>query len=122
VVLGWSGDILQAAGEDEKIRAIVPESGTMIWVDAMAIPKDAKNKRLAHAFIDFLLEPEVAARNANVVRYASPNVAARAHMDRDLLEDPAVYPPQEVLARCQWLKDKGPDIARIERVWQEVRQ
>jgi spermidine/putrescine-binding protein len=122
VVLGWSGDILQAAEENENIRAIVPESGTMIWVDAMAIPKDAKNKRLAHAFINFLLDAEIAGRNANFVHYASPNMAARAHMDNDLLEDEAVYPPQEVLDRCQWLKDKGADIRKIERVWQEVRK
>jgi spermidine/putrescine-binding protein len=122
VVLGWSGDILQAAGENENIRAVVPETGTMIWVDAMAIPKDAKNKRLAHEFINFLLEPEIAARNANTVRYASPNVTAREYMTKDLLDDPAIYPPQEILDRCQWLKDKGSDIAKIERLWQEVRQ
>lgn len=122
VVLGWSGDILQAAADNENIRAIVPETGTMIWVDAMAVPKDAKNKRLAHAFINFLLEPDIAAKNANHVRYASPNVAARGQMDSALLEDPAIYPPQEVLDRCQWLKDKGPEIAKIERIWQEVRK
>jgi spermidine/putrescine-binding protein len=122
VVLGWSGDILQAAADNENIKAIVPDSGTMIWVDAMAIPKDAKNKRLAHAFINFLLEPDIAAQNANAVRYATPNEAARAHMSQDLLEDPAIYPPQQVLDRCQWLRDKGAEIAKIERVWQAVRQ
>jgi spermidine/putrescine-binding protein len=122
VVLGWSGDILQAASENENIRAIVPQTGTMIWVDAMAIPKDAKNKSLAHEFINFLLEGEIAARNANTVRYASPNVAARQHMDKELLDDPAIYPSQEVLDRCQWLKDRGAEIAKIERVWQEVRK
>jgi spermidine/putrescine-binding protein len=121
VVLGWSGDILQAAAENDSIRAVVPATGTMIWVDAMAIPKDAKNTRLAHEFINFLLEPEVAGQNANFVRYASPNTAAREHMAKDLLDDPAVYPSQEVLERCQWLKDKGPGIAKIERVWQQVR-
>jgi spermidine/putrescine-binding protein len=121
VVLGWSGDILQAAGEDKNIRAVVPETGTMIWVDAMAIPKDAKNKRLAHEFINFLLDPEIAGKNAMAVHYATPNVAAREHIDKELLDDPAIYPSQEVLDRCQWLKDRGSDIAKIERLWQEVR-
>jgi spermidine/putrescine-binding protein len=122
VVLGWSGDILQARGENENITAVVPETGTMIWVDAIAIPKDAKNDRLAHEFINFLLDPAIAARNAKVVQYATPNVAAREKLDPEMLADPAIYPPQEVLDRCQWLQDRGAEITKIERVWQEVRQ
>src|SRR5262249_26299318 len=80
-------------------------------------PKDAPNPALAHAFINFLLEPDVAARNANFVKYASPNQAARDKIDPQLLADPAVYPPAAVLERCQWLLDRGPAIKKIERVW-----
>jgi spermidine/putrescine transport system substrate-binding protein len=104
------------------IKAIVPETGTLIWVDCMSIPKGAKNEALAYELINFLLEPEIAARNANFVHYASPNVTAKDKMDTELLEDPAVYPPKEVLDRCHWLKDRGADITKIEKVWQEVRQ
>jgi len=73
VALGWSGDLLQAKRENEKIRVLVPPTGTMIWMDGMAVAKDSKQKELAHAFIDFLLTPEVAVRNAVFVQYASPN-------------------------------------------------
>ncbi|MEX2026113.1 MAG: spermidine/putrescine ABC transporter substrate-binding protein, partial [Pirellulaceae bacterium] len=122
VVLGWSGDIVQAASESEHVRAIVPQRGTMLWVDSMAIPKAARNKRLAHAFINFLLEPEIAARNAKFVSFPSPNLAAREMLDAEILADPAIYPPEPVLRRCQRLHDRGPAIAKIEKLWREVRQ
>lgn len=122
VALGWSGDLLQAREKESNIAVIVPEKGTMKWVDSMAIPKTAANPKLAHAFLNFLMGPEVAARNANFVRYATPNAGARAKLDRELLDDPAVYPSPEVMARCEWLQDRGPDIAKIERLWREVRR
>ena len=53
---------------------------------------------------------------------ATPNKAAREHVDPQLLKDPAVYPPRAVLDRCEWLRDRGPAIKKIERVWQEVQQ
>ena len=122
VVLGWSGDIVQAAGVNEHVRAIVPAGGTMLWVDSMAIPNSARNKRLAHAFINFLLEPDIAAQNAKYVSYPTPNLAARKLLDKETLADPAVYPPEPVLDRCQRLRDRGPAIAKIEKLWREVRQ
>jgi spermidine/putrescine-binding protein len=122
VVLGWSGDLVQAAGDNDHVRVIVPERGTMLWVDSMAIPKSARNKPLAHAFINFLLEPEIAARNADFVSYPTPNLAARELLDAAVLADPAIYPPPPVLKRCERLHDRGPDIAKIEKLWREVRQ
>jgi spermidine/putrescine transport system substrate-binding protein len=122
VALGWSGDILQARELEKNIRAVVPASGTMIWVDSVAIPRDARNPDLAYEFINYLLEAEVAARNANFVKYASPNAAAREKIKPEILNDPAVYPPKETLDRCQWLLDRGPAIEKIERVWREVRK
>lgn len=121
VALGWSGDILQAKAENDQIAVILPDSGSMIWVDSMAIPKGAKNARLAHEFANFMLDPEIAARNANFVKYATPNKAAAGLIDRELASDPAVYPSKEVLDRCQWLQDRGAEIAKIERLWQELR-
>jgi spermidine/putrescine transport system substrate-binding protein len=121
VALGWSGDILQARKEQSNVKAIIPESGTMLWIDAMAIPKGARQTELAHRFIDFLSDPEIAAKNANFVRYASPNLTAKAKLDADLLNDPAVYPSAEILSRCEWLLDRGEGIRKIEKLWNEVR-
>jgi spermidine/putrescine-binding protein len=122
VAVYWSGDILQTRDQQPRVRCVVPASGTMIWVDSMAIPRGAQNPRLAHAFIDFLLEPDIGARNANFVKYPTANRAARERIDPSLRDDPAIYPPKEILDRCQWLEDRGPAIARIEEVWQSIRR
>jgi spermidine/putrescine transport system substrate-binding protein len=94
----------------------------MLWLDSMVIPKGAENLDLAHQFIDFLLDPAVAVRNALKVNYATPNVAARQQLPPAMLADESIYPPQAVLNRCQWLQNRGADIEKIERVWRVVRQ
>jgi spermidine/putrescine-binding protein len=126
--LGWSGDLLQADGElqasgrkQARVRVIIPPGGTMIWIDSMVIPKVAKNVELAHAFIDYLLDPAVAALNAQKVNYATPNVAARSLLPAAMLADESIYLPPELLNRCTWLENRGPDIEKIERVWRVVR-
>jgi spermidine/putrescine-binding protein len=121
LALGWSGDLLQAAAEEPAIKVVVPSSGTMLWLDSMAIPTTAQNARLAHAFIDFLLEPEIAARNAAHVRYATPNAGARRLLPQEMRADKAVYPSEECLRRCEWLRPRGPAIAKIEQVWRAVK-
>lgn len=121
VALGWSGDLLQARAENPYIKLVLPEEGTMLWVDTMCVPATSKNVELAHAFIDFLNEPEIAAQNAAFVRYATPNRAARELLPDDLRDDPTVYLPESYADRCHWLQDKGPQIEHIERLWQAVR-
>jgi spermidine/putrescine-binding protein len=120
--LGWSGDLMQAADEGENIAVVVPEKGTMIWIDSMAIPKAAPNPELAHRFIDFLLRPEIAAQNAEYVSYATPNATARQLLPAELRDDPVIYPPAKVVDRCQWLASRGAEIVKVEAVWREVRQ
>ncbi len=121
VAVGWSGDLLQARRDEPRVQVIVPAAGTMLWTDSMAIPKSARNVELAHRFINFLLDPDVAARNANFVRYPSPNRTARAKIDPDLLNDQAVYLPQALLDRCQRLSDRGAAVDKIHRLWRDVR-
>jgi putrescine transport system substrate-binding protein len=70
-----------------------------MWFDSMAIPADAKNVAEAHAFIDFLMRPEVAAANTNFVAYASGNLAAKPLVDREILENPGVYPDEATFKR-----------------------
>ncbi len=120
--LGWSGDLLQAADEEPQVRVIIPEKGTTIWLDSLALCKGAKNLELAHRFINFLLDPEIAARNAQYVHYATPNREALALLPAEVRNDPAIYPPAEVLDRCGWLEDRGEAIAKVEQVWRQVRQ
>jgi putrescine transport system substrate-binding protein len=105
VVMGWSGDILQAkdrAAEAEngpEIAMTVPTDGTVIWFDMYAIPADAPHPNNAHAFINFMMKPEVAAANSNFVHYANGNAASVPLLDPDVRDDPGVYPPPETMAK-----------------------
>lgn len=121
LVAAYSGDVYQAARESSAIRYTIPRPGSLIWVDTMVIPKDAPHKALAEQFIDYILRPEVAARIANDTWYASPNAAARPLIDARLRDDPAVYPPHDVLARCEFLVDLGPATTLYDRAWNEIK-
>ena len=82
LAIGYSGDILQArdraaeAGRKSDIRYSIPREGAILWFDTLAIPADAEHPRNAHAFIDYLLRPDVAAINSNFIRYANANQAS----------------------------------------------
>jgi putrescine transport system substrate-binding protein len=105
VVMGWSGDILQAKTRAEEgkqgvaIALTVPTDGTVIWFDMYAIPADAPHPNNAHAFINFMMKPEVAAANSNFVHYANGNAASVPLLDPAVRNDPGVYPPPEVMAK-----------------------
>ena len=81
----------------------------------------ATNVPLAHRFIDHLLSVPVAVSNARYVHYATPNAAAFAKLDPGSAADPRIYPAAATLAKCQWLEDRGEEIAKIEAIWREVR-
>jgi putrescine transport system substrate-binding protein len=114
IALGWSGDVLQArdraaeAGLDHVIKYYVPKEGTIIWFDLLAIPQDAPHPENAHAFINFLQRPEVAAANSNFINYANGNSASFGLIDETVRNDPAIYPPADVRAKL------FPDLAESE--------
>ena len=97
----YSGDALMIAREKPEIRYVIPKEGAEIWVDNFCIPANAKNKYTAEVFIDFCLRPQVSAGNANFVRYANTNEGAREYTDPAILKNPSLYPPPEVIDRCQ---------------------
>jgi putrescine transport system substrate-binding protein len=105
LALGWSGDVLQArdraeeAGQGNVIRYYVPREGTIIWFDMYAVPADAPHPDNAHAFINFMMKPEVAAANSNFVKYATGNAASVPLVNEDVRNDPGIYPPPEVRAK-----------------------
>lgn len=104
---GYSGDVFQAVAENESVGYAIPEEGAVIWVDSMCIPKDAPHKYTAEAFMNYVLQPEVGAAISNYVWYASPNEAAEEFIEPEILEDPGIYPPEEVEARLQFIEDLG---------------
>ena len=103
VAVGYSGDIFQAAaraeeaGQGVEVAYVIPEEGTQMWFDQMAIPADAQNVDEAHEFLNFIMEPEVIAKSSDYVFYANGNLASQPLMNPDILNDPAIYPTPEVL-------------------------
>lgn len=124
VALGWSGDVLQAkaraeeAGQGVKLAYSVPKEGTIIWFDSYAIPADAPHPDNAHAFINYMMKPEVAAKNSNLVQYANGNLASLQFMDDVVKNNPSVYPSTEVKAKLFPNLAKGDGFTRqLNRTW-----
>ena len=105
LALGWSGDIKQArdrareAGKGIEIDYRIPKDGTVMNFDMLAVPADAPHPQNALAFINFLLEPEVAAKNSNLVKYANVNTASTSLLADAVKGDPNIYPPPDLLAK-----------------------
>jgi len=118
---GWSGDFFMAAVEDERIWYAIPQEGGVIWADNLCIPKTAPSQYTAEVFINYLLQPEVGAAISNFTWYASPNAAASEFIDAEILEEPAIYPPPEVLEKLEWLRDVGEATPLYERMWTEIK-
>ncbi|ERH52775.1 ABC transporter substrate-binding protein [Ectopseudomonas chengduensis] len=128
VAAGFSGDILQAAdradeaGKGIEIAYSIPKEGANLWFDMMAIPADAANAEQAHAFINFLLEPEVIAEVSDYVGYANPNTKADEFMDEEVRNDPSVYPSQAVLDKLYISAELPVRVQRLmTRSWTKVK-
>jgi spermidine/putrescine transport system substrate-binding protein len=126
-VLGhmWTGDAILAGlpdyGGREGIVYVIPEEGTTIWQDNMAIPVGAPNAYTAMVFMNYVHDPEVAAQNAEYVGYGTPNAAAKEFMDPDILADEGIYPPAEVEGHLQWIEDVGDALELYDRIWTEFK-
>ncbi len=105
LALGFSGDIFQArdraakAKDKQDIAYAIPREGSLLWIDVAAIPKDAPNPDNALRFLDFLLEPKVAAASSELTGYANANTAATALLPKDISGNPLIYPPADVRAK-----------------------
>jgi putrescine transport system substrate-binding protein len=105
LAFGYSGDMIQAglrareAARGVAVQYVAPKEGAQLWFDLLAIPADAPNPREAHAFINFLLQPDVMAAITNHVRYPNGVPASRALVDPEVARDPAVFPDDALRAR-----------------------
>jgi putrescine transport system substrate-binding protein len=128
ITIGWSGDVLQAKTRAEEakngvnIEFIIPKEGTYMWFDNLAIPADAKHVAEAHAFINYLMKPEVIAKASNFVQYANGNLASQKFIDKEVLENPSVYPPEDVVKKLFTISPYGPREQRVlNRVWTQIK-
>jgi spermidine/putrescine transport system substrate-binding protein len=123
IVMGimYNSEAVRASLEDQRIGYFLPKEGAEIWLDSLAIPKDAPNWQLAHKFINYLLDAKVAAQNANNTQNSSPVDAARPFLDKDKLANPAVYPDAKTLATLEYSKDMGANQRLYDAVWTQLK-
>jgi spermidine/putrescine transport system substrate-binding protein len=117
-----SGDLFRAQNQRPSLRYVIPDEGAALWVDYLAIPTKAAEPELSRLFIEFLLDPEIAALNANTLRFATPNATA---LKRGLIRDaadPQLYPPADVRQRLfiseNW---DGGTKDLVDELWLELR-
>jgi len=128
LVVGWSGDIKQAqkraaeANRAVEVGYAIPQSGAQMWFDNLAIPKDAKNAAEAHELIDYLLRPDVAAKNTNYLSYANGNLASQTLIDKAVLDDRTVYPDDVTMAKLYTITAHDAKTQRLmNRLWIKIK-
>src|SRR3954470_20038358 len=128
LVLGYSGDIKQAqkrateAKNGVAIGYAIPKENALLWFDNLAIPKDAKNAADAHVLINYLLKPEVAAKNSNFLAYANGNVASQPLIDKSIWEDKSIYPDEARMKTLYVINAHDQKTQRLmNRLWTRIK-
>ena len=128
LALGWSGDVLQSKTRAEEVKNGVeidyriPKEGAVMFFDQMAIPKDAKHPKNAHLFINYLLRPEIAAKNSSYISFANANKAATPLVDASVTGNPNVYPPAELMAKLVPDMPESAEFSRaLNRSWTTIK-
>jgi spermidine/putrescine transport system substrate-binding protein len=121
LVHGYSGDILQVQRENDDVAFLVPEEGTSLGSDDLVIPRAAREIALAHAWIDFLHDPEVAAENTRFLSYLCPNRAAYEKLGDEVRRNPAIFMDPAIREKSEAVRDLGADNAKYVRVWDEIK-
>jgi spermidine/putrescine transport system substrate-binding protein len=115
-------DALQARKKTGgKIEYIIPEEGCTLWIDNLVIPAGASHVKEAHAFINFMLEAKSNLSTVMNVMVAPANKDAFALLPKDFQENPMLFPPAAVLAKCEMFQDLGEALVKWDRVWTEIK-
>jgi putrescine transport system substrate-binding protein len=127
-VVGFSGDIKQSQKRAAEARNgvdivyVIPKEGAQLWFDNLAVPRDARNVDDAHAFINYLQKPEVAARNSNFISYANGNLASQKFIDKAILDDKSIYPDAAMMSRLYTINAHDPKTQRLmNRLWTRIK-
>ena len=128
VALGWSGDIFQAQARAEEaknnvpVSYAIPKEGAASFFDMMAIPADAKNVDAAHAFLNYILTPEVIAPITDYVAYPNGNSTATPLVDEEIRNNPGIYPTEAASKKLYTFSELSPSVQRaVTRSWTKVK-
>lgn len=117
----WNGDIVQVMAEDDDLTYVVPKEGSLLWQDTLAIPVGAPHPENAHAFLNFIFDPQAGKHIAETIQYATANAAARELMDASYNNNPAIFPPADVLEKCEPGLYLGEESTKIrDEIWTRI--
>ena len=117
----YSGDAVTLMEQNPNLAYAIPKEGTNKWVDAMAIPKTAENKKEAEMFINFLLDPEIAKINAEYIGYSTPNIGALELLDPEVTKNQVAYPSKDVMKKTETFRDLGNKIRLYDEAWIQLK-
>ncbi len=128
VAIGWSGDVLMArdraaeAKNGVTVEYAIPKEGSLMWFDELAIPADAPDPAAAYKFINFMLDAKNAAAASNYVYYANGNLASQKYLNKDVIDDPAIYPDQKTVDNLYITTPYNAKIQKIvTRMWTRIK-
>jgi len=123
ICLGWTGPLGQELGDlvsAGDAGYTVPTEGTLYWMDAWVMLADAPHPNASYAWLDFIQRPEVQGEETNYNLYATPNDAAKAFVDPEILANEAIFPPDDVIADLEGAEDTSGNNQRID-IWEEFK-
>lgn len=121
VAHGWNGQFARAMAQDPDLDYVIPKEGGSLFIDSLVIPRSAPHPELAHAFMDFVMEKEIAAEICATMQYSTPNRAAVPLLPEKLRGNHAIFPSDEEVARLELIKDIGAATLDFDRAWTEVK-
>ena len=119
--VAYNGDCVKMQDENPNIGYFVPKEGSVIFVDNMSISAGARNPKMAHAFVNYMLDPKVGARLSNYNRYATPNEAAKPFINQKDVKNPGVYPPEGITKKLEFILDLGAGNKLYDAVWTKLK-
>ncbi|MEG0256634.1 ABC transporter substrate-binding protein [Vagococcus sp.] len=111
--VSFSGEASEMLDKNEHLHYVIPEEGSNLWFDNIVIPKTAKNTKGAYDFINFMLKPENAAKNAEYIGYSTPNKKAINLLPKDITEDEQFYPDEEIMKNLEVYEDLGSNYLEV---------
>ncbi len=123
MAVAWVGDALGAARNGQPVTFMIPDEGSVLFIDNLVIPNNAPHAELAYRFINYLMSPEVAAQITSETLYPSGNADAKQFLDPSLSNEPALYPDAELKRRLHVLETLPAKQAEVrEATWQRFRE
>jgi spermidine/putrescine transport system substrate-binding protein len=121
--LGWTGPLL-ALREDPATadtKYVVPSEGTLFWLDVWAMMADAPHPNATYAWFDYVERPDIQAKETIYTGYGTPNLEAKKQVPQELLDDPSIFPPADVMASLEGADPASTDNEDRLAVWSEFK-